>query len=89
VELDIALIYGLGFPPFRGGPFRYADAIGLKALCEKAGKFASLGKLYEPTAQMLQLAEAGGTFHETGKPKEPSAQPLQLAGVGGTLQETR
>jgi 3-hydroxyacyl-CoA dehydrogenase / enoyl-CoA hydratase / 3-hydroxybutyryl-CoA epimerase / enoyl-CoA isomerase len=65
VEVDIALVYGLGFPPFRGGPFRYADAIGLKALCEKAGKFASLGKLYEPTAQMLQLAAAGGTFHET------------------------
>ncbi len=64
VEVDIALVYGLGFPPFRGGPFRYADAVGLKALCEKAVKFASLGKLYEPTAQMLQLADAGGTFHE-------------------------
>ncbi|MDO8501108.1 MAG: fatty acid oxidation complex subunit alpha FadB [Gemmatimonadaceae bacterium] len=64
VEVDIALIYGLGFPPFRGGPFRYADAVGLKALCEKAAKFASLGKLYEPTARMVQLAEAGATYHE-------------------------
>jgi 3-hydroxyacyl-CoA dehydrogenase/enoyl-CoA hydratase/3-hydroxybutyryl-CoA epimerase/enoyl-CoA isomerase len=64
VEVDIGLIYGLGFPPFRGGPFRYADAVGLKALCEKAAKFASLGKLYEPTAQMLRLAETGGSFHE-------------------------
>jgi len=57
-------ISGRGFPPFRCGPFRYADAVGLKALCEKAAKFASLGKLYEPTAQMLQLAETGGSFHE-------------------------
>ncbi len=65
VEVDIAMIYGLGFPPFRGGPFRYADAIGIKALCEKAGKLAALGKLYQPTARMLELAEAGGTFHET------------------------
>jgi 3-hydroxyacyl-CoA dehydrogenase/enoyl-CoA hydratase/3-hydroxybutyryl-CoA epimerase/enoyl-CoA isomerase len=64
VEVDIGLVYGLGFPPFRGGPFRYADAVGLKALCEKAAKYAALGKLYEPTAQMLKLAEAGGTFHE-------------------------
>ncbi len=64
VEVDIALVYGLGFPPFRGGPFRYADAVGLEALCEKAGKFAALGKLYEPTARMLQLAEAGATYHE-------------------------
>jgi 3-hydroxyacyl-CoA dehydrogenase/enoyl-CoA hydratase/3-hydroxybutyryl-CoA epimerase/enoyl-CoA isomerase len=83
MEVDIALIYGLGFPPFRGGPFRYADAIGLKPLCEKAGKFAALGKLYEPTAQMLQLAEAGGSFHETRKLNEPTAEKLQLAEVGG------
>jgi 3-hydroxyacyl-CoA dehydrogenase / enoyl-CoA hydratase / 3-hydroxybutyryl-CoA epimerase / enoyl-CoA isomerase len=71
VEVDIALIYGLGFPPFRGGPFRYADAIGLQALCATAARYASLGKLYEPTAQMLQLAAAGGTFHGTGKPEGP------------------
>lgn len=83
VEVDIALIYGLGFPPFRGGPFRYADAVGLKALCEKAGKFASLGKLYEPTTRMLQLAEAGGTFHESKKPGEPTTEKLELAEVGG------
>jgi 3-hydroxyacyl-CoA dehydrogenase/enoyl-CoA hydratase/3-hydroxybutyryl-CoA epimerase/enoyl-CoA isomerase len=78
VEVDIALVYGLGFPPFRGGPFRYADAVGLKALCASAAKFASLGKLYEPTAQMMKLAETGGTFHQTGKTAE-----------AGVLQETR
>jgi 3-hydroxyacyl-CoA dehydrogenase/enoyl-CoA hydratase/3-hydroxybutyryl-CoA epimerase/enoyl-CoA isomerase len=65
VEVDIALVYGLGFPPFRGGPFRYADAVGLKALCDKAVKFASLGKLYQPTARMLELSEAGAGYHET------------------------
>ena len=65
VEVDIALVYGLGFPPFRGGPFRYADAVGLKALCDKAARFASLGKLYEPTARMLKLSEAGAGYHET------------------------
>jgi 3-hydroxyacyl-CoA dehydrogenase/enoyl-CoA hydratase/3-hydroxybutyryl-CoA epimerase/enoyl-CoA isomerase len=64
VEVDMGLVYGLGFPPFRGGPFRYADAVGVKALCLAAEKFASLGKLYEPTRQMQQLAEAGRAFHE-------------------------
>ena len=78
VEVDIALVYGLGFPPFRGGVFRYADAVGAKTLVEKAAKFASLGKLYEPTAQLRQLAETGGTFHQTETKTE---QPV--------LQETR
>jgi len=64
VEVDIGLVYGLGFPPFRGGALRYADAVGLKALCQKAEKYRSLGKLYEPTAQMLQLAQTGRAFYE-------------------------
>ncbi len=63
-ELDIALVYGLGFPPFRGGALRHADAVGLKALCERAEAFLSLGRLYEPTARMRELAQAGGTFHQ-------------------------
>jgi 3-hydroxyacyl-CoA dehydrogenase/enoyl-CoA hydratase/3-hydroxybutyryl-CoA epimerase/enoyl-CoA isomerase len=64
VEVDIGLVYGLGFPPFRGGALRYADAVGLKALCEKARTFQPLGRLYEPTAQMLELARTGRAFHE-------------------------
>jgi 3-hydroxyacyl-CoA dehydrogenase/enoyl-CoA hydratase/3-hydroxybutyryl-CoA epimerase/enoyl-CoA isomerase len=63
-EVDIAVVFGLGFPPFRGGLFRYADSVGAKVLCEKAAKYAPLSKLYEPTAQMLKLALAGRGFHE-------------------------
>ncbi len=64
VEVDIGLVYGLGFPPFRGGALRYADAVGLGALCKKAEAFQNLGPLYRPTAQMLSYAEAGRGFHE-------------------------
>ena len=64
VELDLGLVYGLGFPPFRGGALRYADATGLRALCQAAERHRSLGPLYQPTAQMLRLAQAGATFHE-------------------------
>jgi len=64
VEVDMGLVYGLGFPPFRGGALRYADQVGLQALCQKAAAFAALGKLYEPTAQMLRLAETGRGFYE-------------------------
>ena len=64
VEVDMGLLYGLGFPTFRGGALYFADKMGLKALCERARTFKSLGKLYEPTAQMNRLAETGSTFYE-------------------------
>jgi 3-hydroxyacyl-CoA dehydrogenase/enoyl-CoA hydratase/3-hydroxybutyryl-CoA epimerase/enoyl-CoA isomerase len=63
VEVDMGLIYGLGFPPFRGGALRYSDSIGLKNLCETAAKYSKLGKLYEPTAQMRTLAQSGQSFY--------------------------
>ncbi|OFZ18627.1 MAG: multifunctional fatty acid oxidation complex subunit alpha [Bdellovibrionales bacterium GWB1_55_8] len=62
-ETDLALIYGLGFPPFRGGAFRYADSVGAKQLVAAAEKYQKLGRLYEPTAQFRALAEAGKTFY--------------------------
>jgi 3-hydroxyacyl-CoA dehydrogenase/enoyl-CoA hydratase/3-hydroxybutyryl-CoA epimerase/enoyl-CoA isomerase len=63
VEVDLGLVYGLGFPPFRGGALRYADAIGLKELLQKAEKYSSLGKLYQPTEQMQKLLTAGKNFY--------------------------
>ena len=63
VEVDLGLVYGLGFPPFRGGVLRYADSLGLKALCQTAEKYQSLGKLYEPTQQMRQLGQTEKSFY--------------------------
>ena len=62
-EVDIALVYGLGFPPFRGGIFRWADATGAPALLAAAEKNAALGALYAPTQQLRDLAAAGKGFH--------------------------
>ena len=44
VEVDVALLYGLGFPPFRGGIFRWADAIGPQALLKAAEKHRGAGR---------------------------------------------
>ncbi len=61
-EADMGLIMGIGFPPFRGGALKYADTLGLAAVCETADKYAQLGKLYEPTAKMREMAAAGAKF---------------------------
>ncbi|WP_353215609.1 fatty acid oxidation complex subunit alpha FadB [Salinisphaera hydrothermalis] len=61
-EVDMGLIMGLGFPPFRGGAFKYADAQGLATVCDKADKYARLGKLYEPTERMRDMAKNHETY---------------------------
>lgn len=62
-EVDVALLYGLGFPPFRGGVFRWADATGTRVLLEATRRHQDLGALYAPTAQLTALAAAGRGFH--------------------------
>jgi 3-hydroxyacyl-CoA dehydrogenase/enoyl-CoA hydratase/3-hydroxybutyryl-CoA epimerase/enoyl-CoA isomerase len=62
-EADMALVYGIGFPPFRGGVFRWLDAVGLPWLAEQSEKFADLGKTYELTEGMKAKLAAGETYY--------------------------
>ena len=62
-EVDMGLVYGVGFPPFRGGALKYVDKLGLAAFCERADALAHLGALYEPTATLRDMASSGATFH--------------------------
>ena len=63
-EADMALIYGLGFPPFRGGAFRYLDQIGLANFVAKADQYAHLGAIFQVSEQTRQWAEAGRKFYQ-------------------------
>ncbi|GAB3678226.1 fatty acid oxidation complex subunit alpha FadB [Salinisphaera aquimarina] len=62
-EVDMGLIMGLGFPPFRGGALKYADAQGLKAVCDKADRYSRFGTLYEPTERMREMARNGDRYY--------------------------
>jgi 3-hydroxyacyl-CoA dehydrogenase/enoyl-CoA hydratase/3-hydroxybutyryl-CoA epimerase len=62
---DVGAVFGLGFPPFRGGPFRWADAVGAKALVEKLERLRDrLGPRFTPAPLLVELAARGGRFHE-------------------------
>ncbi len=61
---DIGAIFGIGFPPFLGGPFRYMDQYGLKELVEKMNELASkYGDRYAPCDGLLTRAGEGCTFY--------------------------
>ena len=62
-EADLALIYGLGFPPFRGGVFRWMDTVGLAEIDAQAEKFAALGTAYQLTHGMRDMLAAGRTYY--------------------------
>jgi 3-hydroxyacyl-CoA dehydrogenase/enoyl-CoA hydratase/3-hydroxybutyryl-CoA epimerase/enoyl-CoA isomerase len=62
-EADMALIYGLGFPPFRGGIFRWIDDIGIDAFIAMASRFADLSPLYVPPDAMQQKAADHSTYY--------------------------
>jgi len=62
-ELDLAMIMGTGFPPFRGGLLRYADSVGLTNVVARLDELtAKHGPRFKPTEPLRRLAEGGGKF---------------------------
>ncbi len=61
-EADLSLIFGLGFPVFRGGILQYIDSVGIDVFCQMADKYSHLGELYEPTAGMRERAANGEKY---------------------------
>src|SRR5262249_744589 len=60
---DLGAVLGLGFPPFRGGPFHYADALGLSGLTDKLRGLAQRhGDRFEPAGLLVERAREGRTF---------------------------
>ncbi|MBS1135364.1 MAG: fatty acid oxidation complex subunit alpha FadB [Burkholderiaceae bacterium] len=61
-EADMSLIYGIGFPPFRGGACRYVDQMGAATFVALADRYASLGKLYDAPKLLRDMASGGRKF---------------------------
>jgi 3-hydroxyacyl-CoA dehydrogenase/enoyl-CoA hydratase/3-hydroxybutyryl-CoA epimerase/enoyl-CoA isomerase len=61
-EADMALLYGLGFPPFRGGIIRYIETMGLANFVALADKYADLGPIYQITDGVREMAASGKSY---------------------------
>ncbi|MBK5258882.1 MAG: enoyl-CoA hydratase/isomerase family protein [Thermoanaerobaculia bacterium] len=63
-ELDLAMIMGTGFPPFRGGLLRYADSLGTTNVVARLTELEKKhGRRFAPNAPLRRLAQSGGTFY--------------------------
>jgi 3-hydroxyacyl-CoA dehydrogenase/enoyl-CoA hydratase/3-hydroxybutyryl-CoA epimerase/3-hydroxyacyl-CoA dehydrogenase/enoyl-CoA hydratase/3-hydroxybutyryl-CoA epimerase/enoyl-CoA isomerase len=62
-DVDMGMILGVGFPPFRGGILRWSDNEGAAKIVEKLGRYAHLGKRFEPTDSLTKQATTGGRFY--------------------------
>jgi 3-hydroxyacyl-CoA dehydrogenase/enoyl-CoA hydratase/3-hydroxybutyryl-CoA epimerase len=63
-DVDLGMIMGTGFPPFRGGLLRYADSLGLPILLQRLEQFSrALGNRFEPAPLLTEKAESGKGFY--------------------------
>ncbi|RDV25206.1 fatty acid oxidation complex subunit alpha FadJ [Alteromonas aestuariivivens] len=61
---DIGAIFGIGFPPFLGGPFRYMDSLGLQHVVERLTHLAeTVDTKFAPADVLVSMAETGTTFY--------------------------
>ncbi len=62
---DVGAVFGLGFPPFRGGPFRHADALGSGALLDAMKRLQEKhGPRFAPAPLLAELGATGRRFHQ-------------------------
>ena len=73
---DIGAVFGLGFPPFRGGPFRFVDQVGAKEVLGRLRELEKqLGPRFSPAPVLEEIARSGQTFHGSDR-----VQPGQSRG---------
>lgn len=69
-EADMALIYGIGFPPFHGGAFRYLDTLGSSAYLKLAAHYSHLGALYHVPEGLHAKAKTNDSYYPVTAPLE-------------------
>ncbi|WP_434063810.1 fatty acid oxidation complex subunit alpha FadJ [Proteus faecis] len=62
---DIGAVFGIGFPPFFGGPFRYMDSMGTTKVAEKLNQLADkYGEKYRPCERLVEMAKRNERFYD-------------------------
>ncbi len=63
-DVDLGLIFGIGFPPFKGGLLFWADTLGAQQVVEMLKPYEALGPRFQPTELLTELAAKGQKFYD-------------------------
>ena len=73
-DVDFGMIMGTGWAPFRGGPLRFADHLGLQTVLSRLNNLRDrVGSYFEPSSLLIDKATRGGGFY----PQKKSAFPVR------------
>ena len=65
LEGDIGAVFGLGFPPMRGGPFRFTDSMSATYVVDNMLRFEqAYGAPFTPCDLLVQMAKNGDKFYK-------------------------
>jgi 3-hydroxyacyl-CoA dehydrogenase len=68
LDVDVTLLYGYGFPRYRGGPLKWADMVGLPGLLSDMQEWAKEdGYFWQPAPLLEKLVAEGRTFDDLNK----------------------
>ena len=64
-DVDLGLIFGIGFPPFKGGLLYWGDTLGAQEIIERLKPLEVFGERMKPTALLEQMAAENRKFYDT------------------------
>ena len=65
IDGDMGAVFGVGFPPFKGGPFRWIDTIGAQNFVDRLDKYRdAMGEQWEAPQQLRDMAKTGAKYHK-------------------------
>ena len=64
---DVGAVFGIGFPPFRGGPFRYMDSVGLDQIVSQLEELNDrFPPRFQPAESLIEMARTRERFYPNG-----------------------